>query len=255
MKFYKSLLMFAVAAFAFCSCSDEGYWEPYEIKGTRYSFAQANSSYDLTASDVMTEAMVAVYRSTKHGNETLPLNVTISDSTVLSIASDSVVFVDGSDVAEGIVNVDMAAMAIGKKYTAQLAFVVDSVNFMPENASITGAQSHSMSVVLNYNWIPAGTGIYASSFSGEQWAIKFEKVEGYSDENGYQLYRIANVYAQGYHIEFFLDADGNAVTLPTVSNALGISDGGSPVYVYYDAVKYGSYCSFVNDGNYYVINA
>ena len=255
MKFYKSLLMFAVAAFAFCSCSDEGYWEPYEIKGTRYSFAQANSSYDLTALDSLTEALVTVYRSTKHGNDTLPLSVTISDATVLSVATDSVVFVDGSDVAEVIVNVDMAAMAVGKKYTAQLAFVVDSVNFMPENASITGAQSHTLSVVLNYNWIPAGTGIYASSFSGEQWAIKFEKVEGYSDENGYQLYRIPDLYATGYHLEFYTDAAGNAVAAAYGSIPLGITDGGSPVYIYNDYVNYASYCSFANQNNLYVLNA
>lgn len=247
--------MTAVAAVAFTSCSDKGYWEAYEMEETQYSFAQATSSYDLTASDNMTEAFVTVYRSDKNGSVTLPLSITIADSTVLSVANTTVTFADGEDAVNIPVGVNMDAMEVGTKYTASFAFVVDSLNFFPENASVSGSSTHTMTVVLNYNWVPAGTGIYASSFTGAQFGCKFEKVEGYSDENGYQLYRIANVYAQGYHIEFFLDADGNAVTLPTVSNALGISDGGSPVYVYYDAVKYGSYCSFVNDGNYYVINA
>ena len=246
--------MFAVAAIAFCSCSDEGYWEPYEIEGTRYSFAQASSSYSLTASDSLTEAVITVYRSTKRGNVTLPLDVTIANN-VLSVADSVVAFADGSDVAEVVVNVDMSAMEVGTKYTAQFSFAVDSVNYMPENASITGAQSHTLSIVLNYNWIPAGSGIFASSWSGAQFAIKFETVEGYSDENGYKLYRIPNLYVNGYHVEFYLDAAGNAVALPFGSIPLGLTDGGADVYYYNDYIKYPGYCSFVNDGNYYVINA
>ena len=247
--------MFAVAAFAFCSCSDEGYWEPYEIEGTRYSFAQANSSYSLSLLDSLTEAVVTVYRSTKHGNVTLPLDVAITDATVLSVADSVVTFVDGSDKAEIIVNVAMDAMAIGTKYSAQFAFVVDSVNYMPENASITGAQSHTMSIVLNYNWLPAGSGIFASSWSGTQFAVKFEEAEGYSDENGYKLYRIPNLYVSGYHVEFYLDAEGNAVALPLGSIPLGLTDSGAAVYYYNDYINYPNYCSFVNEGNYYVINA
>lgn len=247
--------MTVVAAAALTSCSDKGYWEPYEIEETQYSFAQATSSYDLTAADNMTEAVVTVYRSDKKGEVTLPLNITVADATVLNVADSTVTFADGADVAEVKVNVNMGAMKVGTKYTANFEFAVDSLNYFPENASISGNSAHKVTVVLNYNWVAAGTGIYASSFSGAQFAIKFEKVEGYSDENGYQLYRIPNLYAQGYHLEFYLDANANAVTLPTVSNALGITDGGSPVYIYYDAVKYGAYCSFLNDGNYYVINA
>ena len=255
MKLYKSLLMTALAAVAFTSCSDKGYWEAYEMEETQYSFAQATSSYDLTASDNMTEAFVTVYRSDKNGSVTLPLSITIADSTVLSVANTTVTFADGEDAVNIPVGVNMDAMAIGTKYTATFAFVVDSLNYFPENASVSGSSTHTMSVVLNYNWIPAGTGIYASSWNGAQFGCKFEKVEGYSDENGYQLYRIANVYAQGYHIEFYLDAEGNAVTLPLAQIPLGISDGGAAVSIYNDYVNYAQYCSFINEGNLYVINS
>ena len=247
--------MTAVAAVAFTSCSDKGYWEPYEMEETQYSFAQATSSYDLTASDNMTEAVVTVYRSDKKGEVTLPLSITLADATVLNVADSTVTFADGVDAVDIPVSVDMSAMVVGKKYTATLAFVVDSLNFYPENVSITGPQSHTVTVVLNYNWVAAGTGIYASSWTGAQFGCKFEKVEGYSDENGYQLYRIANVYAQGYHIEFYLDANANAVTLPLAQIPLGISESGSAVSLYNDYVNYPGYCSFVNEGNYYVINS
>lgn len=247
--------MTALAAVAFTSCSDKGYWEAYEMEETQYSFAQATSSYDLTASDNMTEAFVTVYRSDKNGSVTLPLSITIADSTVLSVANTTVTFADGEDAVNIPVGVNMDAMAIGTKYTATFAFVVDSLNYFPENASVSGSSTHTMSVVLNYNWIPAGTGIYASSWNGAQFGCKFEKVEGYSDENGYQLYRIANVYAQGYHIEFYLDAEGNAVTLPLAQIPLGISDGGAAVSIYNDYVNYAQYCSFINEGNLYVINS
>ena len=223
--------MTVVAAAALTSCSDKGYWEPYEIKETQYSFAQATSSYDLTVADNMTEAVVTVYRSDKNGEVTLPLSITIADATVLNVADSTVTFADGVDAVNIPVSVDMSAMVVGKKYTATLAFVVDSLNFFPENASISGAQSHTVSVVLNYNWVAAGTGIFASSWSGAQFGIKFEKVEGYSDENGYQLYRIPNLYVNGYHVEFYLDADANAVALPLGSIPLGLTDGGAAVYL------------------------
>lgn len=248
-------MMTVVAAAALTSCSDKGYWEPYVIEETQYSFAQATSSYDLTAADDMTEALVTVYRSNKNGAVTLPLNITIADSTVLSVANTTVTFADGEDAVNIPVGVDMSAMNVGTKYTATLAFAVDSLNFFPENASISGPQSHTMTVVLNYNWISAGSGVYASGWTGEQFGCKFEKVEGYSDENGYQLYRIADVYAKGYHIEFYLDAAGNAVTLPLAQIPLGITDGGAAVSIYNDYVNYAQYCSFVNEGNYYVINS
>ena len=248
-------MMTVVAAAALTSCSDKGYWEPYEIKETQYSFAQATSSYDLTVADNMTEAVVTVYRSDKNGEVTLPLNITVADATVLNVADSTVTFADGADVAEVKVNVNMGAMKVGTKYTANLEFAVDSLNFFPENASISGNSTHTVSVVLNYNWVAAGTGIFASSWSGAQFGIKFEKVEGYSDENGYQLYRIPNLYVNGYHVEFYLDADANAVALPLGSIPLGLTDGGAAVYYYNDYVNYPQYCTFVNEGNYYVINA
>lgn len=252
MKLYKSLFMTMLAAVAFTSCSDEGYWDKAEIEGTRYSFAQSASSYSLTATDVMTEAVVTVYRSSKEGEVTVPLAVAIDSAhmAVLSVASNSVTFADGSDVAEVLVNVNMAEMNIGTKYQAALGLAVDSTAY-----SISGPMAHTMTVVLNYNWIPAGSGIYASSWDGSQFGIKFEKVEGYSDENGYQLYRIPNLYANGYHLEFYTDAAGNAVAAQYGSIPLGITDGGAAVYIYNDYVNYASYCSFVNDGNYFVLNA
>lgn len=252
MKLYKSLFMTVLAALAFTSCSDEGYWDKAEIEGTRYSFAQASSNISLTASDNLSEAVVTVYRSSKEGEVTLPLAVAIDSAhmAVLSIADSTVTFAEGSDVAEVIVNVDMSAMAIGAKYQAALALVVDSTAY-----SISGPMTHTMTVVLNYNWIPAGKGIYASSWDGSQFGITFEKVEGYSDENGYQLYRIPNLYANGYHLEFYTDAAGNAVAAQYGSIPLGITDGGSPVYIYNDYVKYADYCSFANEGNLYILNA
>lgn len=252
MKLYKSLFMTVLAAVAFTSCSDEGYWEKGEIEGTRYSFAQASSNYSLTASDVMTEAVVTVYRSSKEGETTIPLTVAIDSAhmAVLSVPNSAVTFADGSDVAEVLVNVDMSAMAIGAKYQATFALDVDSAAY-----SVSGPMTHTFSIVLNYNWVPAGKGVYASSWDGSQFGITFEKVEGYSDENGYQLYRIPNLYANGYHLEFYTDAAGNAVAAAYGSIPLGISDGGSPVYIYNDYVNYADYCSFTNNENLYVLNA
>ena len=249
MKLYKSLFFAAVAAVAFTSCSDEGYWEQYEMNDTQYSFDQSKQSFSLTATDALPSVKVALSRSTNKGELTLPLNISFS-STILSVADSAVTFADGSYSAELVVNVDEANIVMGTSYTASIAFAVDSVNFFEHNYSVSGNKTHAISIIKDYTWVAAGKGIYASSWTGEQFAISFEKAEEYTDEAGRGYYRVAP-YKAGFYIPFYIDAEGNASECPVGSYETGIAG----VYFYHNPghASYGKYCYFMNQGNTFLL--
>ena len=245
MKLYKSLFLTAVAAMAFTSCSDEGYWEKYEMTETQYSFDQSKQSFSLAATDALPSVTVALSRSTNVGETKLPLIVEF-DNAIMSVADTNVVFADGSYTAELVVNIDEANIVMGTAYNANITFVLDSINFFEHNYSISGNKSHSISVIKDYTWVAAGKGIYASSWTGEQFAVSFEKAEEYADEAGRGYYRFAP-YKAGYYIPFYVDASGNASECPAGSYATGMSG----VEFYHNPAhsSYGGYCYFSNEGN------
>ena len=261
MKLYKSLLMFAVAAVAFCSCSDEGYWEPYEIEETQYSFAQAKQSYSLTATDSLSSVTVTVYRNTKGAAVTLPLNVEISDPYVLSVADSCVTFAAGSNIAEFELLVDESYIAMGTTYSAKFSFVVDTVNFTENNYSVSGNKSHQVSIVKDYTWVSAGKVYMASNWAGAYATIPVENAKEYNT-NGNKLYRLCSPYyylepsycpKPGSHLQFILDANANAVTISPTFQAIGeaASAGGEWFFYFHPNA---AYCSFTNEGNVYTMN-
>ena len=186
MKFYKSLFLTALAAFAFSSCSEEGVWEKYDTQSVpTYSFAQSSNSYALSGTDSLPEVAVAVYRNNEKGDVAIPISVSLSDETVMSIDTTLVYFKAGKSTAEFIIKIDESQIVVGKNYTANLALVVDSVNFFEENYSISGNNTYKLTFVKNYNWVAAGTALYTEdmvgTFFGVQnvtYEVAVEKAEG-----------------------------------------------------------------------------
>lgn len=205
MKLYKSLFMTVLAAVAFTSCSEEGYWEKYEIEETQYSFAQSKQSFNLTADESLSSVSVTVYRSTTEGAVTLPLEVTVSDPTVLE-AESAVTFADGENTAELTVTVNEANIVMGTSYTVDYTFAVDSVNFTEANYSISGNNSHSITLKKDYTWVSLGVGVYSSQLFGEAW----EQPVLYAQEQP-NRYRLPDCIYSGYPFEFVLSEDGQTL--------------------------------------------
>ena len=162
MKIFKSFIVMAIALTTgfFASCSTEGAWDAYDTTSEpTYSFAQKASNYVLTPVDTVTQVVVKVFRNNTNGNVTLPLDVKLSHS-ILTIDTTAAVFADGKDYAELIIDVDYPNIALGTKYTANIAFVVDSVNYFEHNASLTGNSSTSISIQVEYNWQSIGKALY-----------------------------------------------------------------------------------------------
>ena len=202
MKLYKSLFLTAVAALAFTSCSDEGYWEKYEMTETQYSFVQSSQSFNLSAADALPTVTVALSRSTNKGEEKLPLSV-VFDNEIMSVADTNVVFADGSYTAELVVNIDEANIVMGTTYKANISFVLDSINFFEHNYSISGNKSHSISVKKDYTWVEMGLGYYNSQLFGQGW----DQPVLYAKEQP-NRYRLPDCIYSGYPFEFVLSEDG-----------------------------------------------
>lgn len=168
MKIFKSFIVMAMALTAgfFASCSTEGVWDAYDTTSEpTYSFEQKACNYVLTPVDTVRQVVVKVFRNNTNGNVTLPLNVSLSHS-ILTIDTTDAVFVDGKDFAELVIDVDYDNIALGTKYTANIAFVVDSLNYFPHNASITGNSSASISILVEYNWQSIGKALYTEDVAG-----------------------------------------------------------------------------------------
>ena len=164
MKIFKSFIVMATALTAgiFASCSTEGVWEAYDTTSEpTYSFEQAASNYVLTPVDTVTQVVVKVFRNNTNGNITLPLDVQLNN-TAMTFDTAAVTFENGKDFAEFIIDVDYANIALGTKYTANIAFVVDTLNYTytEANASLTGNSSTSISIQVEYNWQSIGKALY-----------------------------------------------------------------------------------------------
>ena len=164
MKIFKSFIVMATALTAgiFASCSTEGVWEAYDTTSEpTYSFEQKASNYVLTPVDTVTQVVVKVFRNNTNGNITLPLDVQLNN-TIMTYDTAAVTFENGKDFAEFIIDVDYANVAIGAKHTANIAFVVDTLNYTytEANASLTGNSSTSISIQVEYNWQSIGKALY-----------------------------------------------------------------------------------------------
>lgn len=173
MKLYKSLFMTVLAAVAFTSCSDEGYWEKADLQSVpTYSFAQASNTYSLSGTDALPQVAVEVYRNNENGNVTVPVSVTLSDSTVMSVDAAAVTFEAGKSVAELIIKIDESKIQIGKNYIANLAFVPDSVDLFEENLSISGNSAFKLTFSKAYSWTAAGTALYTEDMVGTFFGVE-----------------------------------------------------------------------------------
>ena len=156
----------ALTAGFFASCSEEGAWDAYDTTSEpTYSFEQSASNYVLSTTDTVTQVVVKVFRNNANGNVTLPLDVKVS-SNILTYYTAAGTFENGKDFAEFIVNVDYDNIKVGTKYTASVAFVVDSLNYFEHNASLTGNSSASISLQVEYSWQSIGKALYTEDVAG-----------------------------------------------------------------------------------------
>lgn len=260
MKIYNSFLTMVIVALStlFTACSEDGYWDEYYISGTEYSFAQKGQSYSLTATDAIPSVTVEIYRNNTNGEVTIPLDIQI-DNTLMTPQSEEVTFADGSGTAQLVIDIDESAIAIGTTYKAVISLIADGETITEENISTTGSSTCTVSLTKNYTWERAGKVIMESNWAGTKAEVLVEKAAEYNTD-GNMLFRLMSPYYYlepdycpnpGYHIQFVVDANGNAVSLPPYQNIGEIATGSYYFYLYYSTAMGNT---FTNNGNIYTIN-
>lgn len=252
-------MVIAALAALFTACSDEGHWDGYSVPDNQYSFAQSSQSYSLIGNEEMASTItVEVYRTGKNGEVTIPLDIE-TDNAIMTIDTESVTFANGSDVAQLIINVDNTAIETGVKYSTTISLVFDGETLTEENNSITGSTSCTVSILRDYSWEIAGKAIVISSWAGNSAEVNIEKAIQYNID-GNSLYRLTSPYyflepdycpEPGYHLQFVVDANGNAVSVPVWQNIGEEYDATHNYYLYCNPAQGHA---FTNNGNKYAIS-
>lgn len=250
------MAMAAVSAL-FTACSEDGYWDGYTIQEDTYSFAQTAQKYSLTVDDELSEITVKLYRNHTNGEVTLPLDIQMNN-ILMTPRSESVTFADGSGTAELVFYVDNSAIDFGITYSAVISLIIDGETLTEENLSITGPSTCTVSIIKDYTWKVAGKVVMASYWADKMAEIVVEKAIEYNT-NGNLLYRLNSPYyyleedycpEPGYHLQFVVDANGDAVSVPVWQNIGEVYDEDFNYYLYCNPAQGHS---FTNNGNVYKI--
>lgn len=217
----------------------------YNTNSTAFQFTQLEESFP-----------VVVGRNHTKGAATFEL---MHNDTIGVFEIETVSFADGVSVDTVWVK---NTLSYGESYNLTLQ--------IPEQYSTAyGAPTMDFSILVDFTWLPMGEVNFTSNFVGVTGVtLAIEQAKEYSDANGNLLFRLNSPYyyatgAQwctkpGYHLQFLLDKDYNAVDMleygfiQMLDDGPYFTDGTAPInYAYYDPINYGSYCFFVSQGNVY----
>ncbi len=241
------LAMLAVSALV-TSCSDEGSWDGYVEKGDVYTFDQASANYNFTPVTVQDSIVITLTRSNTAEEAVLPIVADLDEGLT---GPSEVKFAKGENQADYIITV--GDLTIGEPLEATLSFDEELV-------SVSGAAECVVNIMLDYTWVSAGSCQMYSQWAGNSSPVRVP-IEKAAEGDG--LYRFESPYyylepnycpEPGYHVQFYLDENYNALALDQVTFV------GESLYAENDAVLVwfanGSYgCQFVNAGSTFLINA
>ncbi len=241
------LAMLAVSALV-TSCSDEGSWDGYVEKGDVYTFDQASANYNFTPVTVQDSIVITLTRSNTAEEAVLPIVADLDEGLT---GPSEVKFAKGENQADYVITV--GDLTIGEPLEATLSFDEELV-------SVSGAAECVVNIMLDYTWVSAGSCQMYSQWAGNSSPVRVP-IEKAAEGDG--LYRFESPYyylepdycpEPGYHVQFYLDENYNALALDQVTFV------GESLYTKNDAVLVwfanGSYgCQFVNAGSTFLINA
>lgn len=260
MKLYKSFFSMALVAITalFAGCSTDGYWDKYDAsQDAKYSFDKKALSVSFTPSDVLNEINVTVTRTNSSEASTLPVTADFGGAEELSGPSE-ITFAAGSQTANYTIQV--GELTIGKSYQVK-------IYFDKADASISGFNVISVTIMKDYNWLDAGSVRFYSSWSGtiteEGFVGSGVKVAVQCAEGGNGLYRLVSPYyysekaagsdaklTLGHHIQFMVDpATGEAKNLVGTFQSMGEYVSGYGDFYLGNIAAYN--CKIVNKGNVY----
>lgn len=226
------------------SCTDDCEREASPVVTEGGYIISGQSSYSYVPEDEQS-FNITVARADGAGTATVHLSGDNDDFTVPS----EVTFAEGETSKDVKITFDIAVGSSAE------------VTIRCEEEYVYGITSQTISVNRDYTWESAGKVSMTSGWAGKTAEVPVERAKEYSGE-GF-LYRLNSPYyvlepnacpQAGYHIQFTLDNEYNALSLPVQFQEIGeAEDGYGNFYLgWFDTGEYD--CSFTNVGNVFTIN-
>ncbi len=251
------LSLAALAALTLASCSEGQYWDAASDPGTVYAFPKTTETVSIDAdATVPSSYEVTVMRNTSAGSLTIP--VTFTSTSPLLTGDSSVTFADGQNQTKYVINIATGLKA-GITYTATVQLEEPSNTIIDVDADNL-KYTLNISQVLVLNWVDNGV---ANAYS-TWWVANDEPVEIPVQEatnwpnDGERLMRLVSPYwyfepdyaDAGYNFMYYLDDDGNPLSMYSNYQYIGENDEG---YYYYFGCPSAYGCSFYKEGDLYVM--
>ncbi len=244
---------------AFTACDDGNVGTIY-TPGTDeqgYSFITEQATQYFSTTYTQKVSNIVLGRNFTKGQATVQLSYDGLEEPLS--APESVTFEDG----QAYVNIPVAVegMKPGEVYEFSISFdpsLASLVMADEEEYDTEGISTVFVTFSVEYTWVSAGEVTMYTDWSGTEAIVPIEEAKEYEDEEGNHLYRLVNWmyclepdYAEeGYHYQFLLDENYNAVAPAAVWQLMGEEDEGALFGYYYDE-EYD--CAFENEYNTYFL--
>ncbi len=199
-RIYKNIAVGALMLIsaAFTSCNQDAEGTTYSPDGNAcYSFASSMMTSEVTADDNGI-VNVPVYRGISSGDVTLTVSAESEHSDVLTLPSE-VKFTDGQNVAYAQIGFNIDDLEAGQEYSVSIA--IEESKLSPSGTDIITV---NISRKLTFELL--GTGVWQSQLFGQAW---YQPVYKAQEAN---VYRLPDLFYEGYPIVFSLSEDGNELT-------------------------------------------
>ena len=231
------------------ACTEEPpVYQPAELEANEvqaYIYSDTKTSYQFVALEQ--SFPVVIGRNQTEGEASFEL---VTNDTVGAFVVEPVHFAAGEKSTTVNVTVNLS---YGESYGLTL--------MIPEElATAYGAPQVSINVLVDFTWLPMGSVLYASQWEGAQAEVAIEQAKEYTDAAGNLLFRLVSPYyyvsptyctVKGLHLQFLLDKDYNAVSLPAEGFVEMENTGYN--WMYWVPSQYPDYCFFINEGNIYAL--
>ncbi len=139
---------------------------------------------------------VLINRGNTKEAASVPITISGTGTTQLSLASGTVQFAAGEGSAFVVLNYNISSVAPATKYTVKLTIADDTM------VSKSKVKEISVEAMLPLIYTAFGSGTYSSEFYAESWSQPVMRAQISSTLN---FYRLTNCYEPGYNIDFKVD--------------------------------------------------
>ena len=154
-----SILLVSLVTVLFSACDQDNMGPTYSENGTGLTFS-AESLGNLTVAPTDPTFTVDLLRGNTAGELSGALQIYVADADGNEMTGATVTnysFADGEGVATVTVDISQIGLEIGETATVEMAFESTL-------ASVSGSNTTSANVTMDYTWISLGTGTFADNF-------------------------------------------------------------------------------------------